>query len=100
MQLDRKRPYGEVYGDHPARFEQDGKLFNAAGQEIEVTRVKDGYEHRVVEDGLPKVAAETTKPRSPVKSKAKEPVATAPDQPTTPADDQLAAQLAGDGSFE
>ena len=32
--LDRTKPYGEVYGIHHAKYEQDGKLFNAAGKEI------------------------------------------------------------------
>jgi hypothetical protein len=32
--LDRKRPFGKVYGDPVIGFEQDGKMFDKMGQEI------------------------------------------------------------------
>lgn len=35
--LDRKRPYGEVFGDSaPHRYEQDGKYFDHEGKQIVV----------------------------------------------------------------
>ena len=33
--LDRKRPFGTVYGDSPIRFEQDNKHFDGQGHEID-----------------------------------------------------------------
>lgn len=32
--LDRTRPYGEVFGEGPARFEQDHVLFDAQGNAL------------------------------------------------------------------
>jgi hypothetical protein len=32
--LDKSKPYGEVYGVHFARFEQDGKYFDGDGKEL------------------------------------------------------------------
>ena len=32
--LDRKRPYGEVFGEHPYRFTQDGAHFDSKGRLI------------------------------------------------------------------
>ena len=34
MSLDKTRPYGEVFGDSPYRYAQDGKYFDAQGNEI------------------------------------------------------------------
>ena len=34
MKLDKTKPYGEVFGVHQASFEQDGKYFDAHGDEI------------------------------------------------------------------
>lgn len=31
MMLDRNRPYGEIHGNFPASYEQDGKYFNHQG---------------------------------------------------------------------
>jgi hypothetical protein len=33
-QLDRSKPFGTVHGVHQAAFEQDGVLFDAAGNEV------------------------------------------------------------------
>jgi hypothetical protein len=39
--LDKSKPYGEVFGDPQGhRYEQDGKLFDALGEEI-VVKAKD-----------------------------------------------------------
>lgn len=35
--LDQTRPYGVVCGNHHAKFEQDNKLFDALGNEIQPT---------------------------------------------------------------
>ena len=40
MMLDRKRSYGKVTGHEKAHYEQDGKLYDAAGREL-----NDGLEH-------------------------------------------------------
>ena len=32
--LDKNRPYGEVWGTHFAKYEQDGKLFDAHGKQV------------------------------------------------------------------
>ena len=120
--LDRSKPFAEVWGDHPARFEQDGKLFNAAEDEIEVETVwvegEDGKKTRVTRLKATSSSAEkATKPASKATSssaeKATKPASKAtsssaekPEQPApAPAaddvEDQLAAQLGeGDGSFE
>ncbi|MDD5375282.1 hypothetical protein [Acidithiobacillus sp.] len=34
MKLDTSKPYGTVYGDADHAFEQDGKRFDHAGEEI------------------------------------------------------------------
>jgi hypothetical protein len=33
--LDTTTPYGAIYGEHRAAYEQDGKLFNGSGEELE-----------------------------------------------------------------
>ncbi len=35
MRLDKSKPFGEVYGEHPYRYEQHGHYFNGAGQEVD-----------------------------------------------------------------
>lgn len=35
MKLDMKKPFGTVSGEHAARFEQDGLLFDADGCELD-----------------------------------------------------------------
>lgn len=39
--LDRKKPFGEVFGPHPHRYEQDGKCFDHEGVEIGVKTKAD-----------------------------------------------------------
>jgi hypothetical protein len=34
MKLDRKRHFGEVFGNAPYKYEQDGKYFDADGNEV------------------------------------------------------------------
>lgn len=105
--LDRSKPFGEVWGDHPARFEQDGKFFNAAEAEIEIETVVEtddlGNKTRVTRVKATSSSAEKpTKPAGKAKPKAKEPEAAPAAAPAADAvEDQLAAQLGeGDGSFE
>lgn len=78
MGLDKRKPYGVVSGETTVRFEQDGKLFDAEGEEID---------H----------ADEPKAPKAPkaVKEKAatKENAEKAPVAPVIPADEQLAAQV-------
>ena len=104
--LDRSKPFGEVWGDHPARFEQDGKFFNASEDEIEIESVvvedEDGKKTRVlrakavVSSDAPE---KQTKPAGKGRSKVKEPEQPAPAPAAV--EDQLAAQLGEtDGSFE
>lgn len=38
--LDRTKPYGETHGNGLVRFEQDGKQFDVAGNEIESPKGK------------------------------------------------------------
>lgn len=40
--LDKSKPYGEVHGDVPYRYEQGGKLFNAQGDECDEKGKKKG----------------------------------------------------------
>ena len=105
--LDRSKPFAEVWGDHPARFEQNGKLFNAAEAEIEVETVvvedDDGKKTRVTRVKATSSSTEKpTKPAGKAKPKAKEPEAAPAAAPAADdVEDQLAAQLGeGDGSFE
>jgi len=105
--LDRSRPFGEVFGDHPARFEQDGKFFNAAEAEIELETVVEtddlGNKIRVTRVKATSPSAEKpTKPAGKAKPKAKEPEAAPVAAPAADdVEDQLAAQMGeGDGSFE
>lgn len=106
--LDRSKPFGEVWGDYPARFEQDGKFFNASEDEIEIESVvvedEDGKKTRVlrakavVSSDAPE---KQTKPAGKGRSKAKEPEQPAPAPAPAAVEDQLAAQLGEtDGSFE
>lgn len=90
--LDEKKPYGTVFGEHGATFEQDGVMFDAAGNEIVTDPVK--------EPSNTKVAAQTaTKPEAKEKAKpgrkavAKTTKAENPAPPATSAiDDQIGAQ--------
>ena len=67
--VDFSRPYGQVYGDADHAFEQDGKLFDANGNEVAGPAVE------------PKVPRAYTKKAKPA--------------PETPMDGELAAQMAG-----
>lgn len=110
--LDRSKPFGEVWGDHPARFEQDGKFFNASEDEIEVEPVtvedEAGKKTRVLRvKAVVQAEKQAEKPTKPAgKAKAKEPEQPAPAPAPAPAaadevEDQLAAQMGEtDGSFE
>lgn len=107
--LDRSKPFGEVWGDHPARFEQDGKFFNASEDEIEVEPVtvedEAGKKTRVLRVKAVVQAEKQAKPAKPAgkgRDKAKEPEEPAPAPAAADAvEDQLAAQLGEtDGSFE
>ena len=99
--LDRSKPFGEVSGDHPARFEQDGKFFNAAEQEIEVEDVvvEDRFGRKILEHRLKRVVGGEA-PAAPKRGGKKAQVAEAQAPVATGADDQLAAQLGGDAEFE
>ncbi|MCK0507908.1 hypothetical protein [Aromatoleum anaerobium] len=68
--LDRTRPYGEVFGAGPARFEQDHVLFDAQGHAL----------------------TEPAEPAEPEKKRARKPAE--PVEPTA-TDAQLDAQLQG-----
>lgn len=104
--LDRSKPFGEVWGDHPARFEQDGKLFNAAEDEIEVETVwvegEDGKKTRVLRAKVVVQAEKQAKPAGKGRGKAKDQEEPAPAPAAADeVEDQLAAQLGEtDGSFE
>ena len=52
--LDRTKPYGEVYGIHHAKYEQDGKLFNASDREIvdDTEAVAEEAEVEVIDEAV------------------------------------------------
>lgn len=89
MKLDRTRPFGDVFGDHPARYEQDGLFFNVADDQI------DGEGNLIGE--APK-AGKKQKVPAPVKEDStagEKPKASAPvkEDSTAGGEDQLSAQL-------
>jgi hypothetical protein len=88
--LDRNRPFGEIQGEHPCRFMQDGKWFQAQGLECDESGklVKGAPTGKAPLD--PATVAKATASNKAAKAKA-----AADDPPADPADDQLAAQLAG-----
>ena len=104
--LDRSKPFGEVWGDHPARFEQDGKFFNASEDEIEVEPVtvedEAGKKTRVLRVKAVVQAEKQAKPVGKGRGKAKDQEESAPAPAAADeVEDQLAAQLGEtDGSFE
>ena len=68
--LDKSRPYGEIRGEHPACYEQDGMLFDSEGQSI-----TDGPKAPV------KAAPPAPAPKAPEPEKPAE-TATVIDEPT------------------
>lgn len=93
--LDTSKPYGVVCGAHPARYEQDGRFFNADQLEIDETGT-------LVEEGTTLSDAKAaTKPRRAASVKA---AVEEPKTPTAPLSEQLeaqlGAQLGADASFE
>ena len=102
MKLDKKQGYGHISGDnHGAVFEQDGRLFDANGDEVIVAVVPDepvGAEQGTVPAAtVAKVKAPAKAAATPAKSHKKK--AAAPVAPVAPVvaaastvDSQLAAQ--------
>lgn len=77
--LNRNKPFGEVYGEGVThRYEQDGKLFDNAGNEIEQPQTEAG-----------EPAADAAPARRGRKPKATEPAS----EPAAEAD-QISAQMA------
>jgi hypothetical protein len=72
MKLDKKKPYGYVSGDIRARFEQDGRLFDADGDELDdehgeatdLAKAKPGRKKKEPEAEH----GEVTEPESPIDS--------------------------------
>lgn len=97
--LDRSRSFGEVFGDHPARYEQDNRFFNGDGEEIEVetVMVEDANGKKVQAHRIKAPEAAPKKPR-PNKASGFVVEGETPPEP----DDQVAAQLGDDdaASFE
>lgn len=88
--FDPSKPFGEIQGLHAARYVQDDKYFDAAGNELE-------------EDGSPKKTAG----KAPVDPKLvaaatgkKGKAAAAPDAVPGDADAQLQAQLGSDEALQ
>ena len=100
MKLDKKQGYGHISGDsHGAVFEQDGRLFDANGDEIVVAVVPAepvGAEQGTVPAATVKAKAATKPAATPAKSHKKKVVdPVVPDAPVvaaSPVDSQLAAQ--------
>ncbi|THF55917.1 hypothetical protein [Pseudothauera rhizosphaerae] len=88
MKLDKTKSYGEIYGRTPdgARFHQDGRYFDAHGDEI--VR-KAAVEEPVAPQEDAKPAA---RPGRKPKAAVEEPVAP---KVANPIDEQIAAQLGG-----
>jgi hypothetical protein len=51
--LDRKRPYAEIFGDHTAKYDQFGILFDADGNEME------GFENVTVPPEIPVITVDS-----------------------------------------
>ena len=103
MKLDRKQSYGQISGDHHgAMFEQNGRMFDADGEEVIVTAADpeasiDNESPAVAEQkaSKPKVAPKTaTKgPKKKAVVKVDPPIQSpAPVAKTSAVDEQLAAQ--------
>ena len=92
--FDPSKPFGEIQGLHAARYVQDDKYFDAAGNELE----EDGSRKKTAGKAPvdPKlVAAATGK-----KGKAAAAPAAVPAAVPGDADAQLQAQLGSDGAFQ
>ena len=52
MKLNPKQPYGHIYGNHAAAFEQAGKFFDGAGNELDDDGETVVAEDEATEEGL------------------------------------------------
>jgi len=109
--FDPSKPFGEIQGLHAARYVQDDKYFDAAGNELE----EDGSRKKTAGKAPvdPKLVAAATgkKGKAPVdpklvaaatgkKGKAAAAPAAVPAAVPGDADAQLQAQLGSDGAFQ
>lgn len=54
--LDKNRPFAEIFGAHSGKYEQFGILFDAEGIELE------GYEDVVIPDAVPVITTDSKEP--------------------------------------
>ncbi len=90
MKLNISKSFGVVSGEDRARFEQDGRAFDADGDEIVAAPVPAPYDSATLEPGdIP--AATKTEEKKPGRKPAAVPAET-PAVSDSPIDAQLAAQ--------